>query len=113
MFNVRWLPSPWDAETATGRRSAATGPLRTILCCTSRRPSGGLADRMGGMDGDTDRLHGKQDSLAVCTDGLPTASTHPEGGMEGYTSYTAALRRRVVERRAGLRDPRGNRAPRG
>ena len=24
---------------------------------------------MGGMDGDTDRLHGKQDSLAVCTDG--------------------------------------------
>ena len=29
----------------------------------------GLADRMGGMDGDTDRLRGKQDRLAVCTDG--------------------------------------------
>ena len=42
-----------------------------IFSCCASRPRASRLDSMhgGGMDGDTDRLRGKQDSLLVCTDG--------------------------------------------
>merc|ERR1719355_503878 len=94
------IKMPWRQCDDAGKKAldAAVRALRTEGQTNLRegievgmRTFGSLPDEVAAAPQDYAML------LAVCTDGCPSASTHPAGGVKGYAAHVDRLRQEVEE----------------
>ena len=94
------IKMPWRQCDDAGKKAldAAVRALRTEGQTNLRegievgmRTFGSLPDEVAAAPQDYAML------LAVCTDGCPSASTHPAGGVKGYAAHVEKLRLEVEE----------------